>query len=79
MADPQVQQNMNSFKETIEECLGAQLTCGKLEEVGIPDIHEYLPYVDEDQNENSKTQIRRLHLRQAMSMYTNLYAASLYE
>ncbi len=50
---PQVQYNMHSFKETTEECLGANLMSGELEEVGIPDTHnEYLPHIDEDQNQN---------------------------
>ncbi len=50
-ADPQVQYYMNSFKEATEKCLGANLTCSEIEEVGIPDTPEYLWYVDKDQNE----------------------------
>ncbi len=41
---------MNSFKETTDEYLGEKLTCGEFEELGIPDIPEFLPYSGEDQN-----------------------------
>ncbi len=41
-ADDTVQQDMLTFRETAEECLGlgASLTRAKLEEVGIPDTPE---------------------------------------
>ncbi len=42
---------MITFNETTAEQLGGKLTRAELEEVGIPDIPEYLPYTDEDQNE----------------------------
>ncbi len=38
------------FRENAEERLGAKLTRAKLEEVGIPNIPEYVPYADKDQN-----------------------------
>ncbi len=38
-ADPHVQYNMHSFKQTNEECLGAKLTCGELKEVGDECVH----------------------------------------
>ncbi len=50
-ADPTLQQSMAMFSDTAEERLGAKLTHTKLEEVGIPDILEYVAYADEDQNE----------------------------
>ncbi len=50
-ANSTVQQDMATFRETAEECLGAKLTHAELEEVGIPNTPEYLPYSDEDQNE----------------------------
>ncbi len=49
--DDTVQQDMLTFREPAEEHLGAKLTHAKLEEVGIPDTLEYLPYSDDDQNE----------------------------
>ncbi len=52
-ADSNVQQNMATFREAAEESLGAKLTWAELEEVGIPDTPEYLPYFDEDQNETT--------------------------
>ncbi len=52
-ADVTVQQDMVTFGETAEEQLGAKLTCAKLEDVGIPDTLEYLPYSDGDQNETA--------------------------
>ncbi len=48
-----VRQDITTFRETAEERLGAKLTHVKLEEVGIPDTPEYLPYSDEDQNETT--------------------------
>ncbi len=50
-ADPSVQQSMITFNKTAEERLGNKFTCSKLEEVGIPDTPEYLPYAIENQNE----------------------------
>ncbi len=50
-ADPSVQQSMIMFNKTAEECLRNKLTRAKLEEVGILDTLEYLPYADKDQNE----------------------------
>ncbi len=41
---------MITFKETAEEYFGAKLTHNVFEEVGIPDMPEYVPYADEDQN-----------------------------
>ncbi len=41
---------MVTFRETTEERLGAKLAHAKLEQVGIPDTLEYVPYSDEDQN-----------------------------
>ncbi len=52
-ANSTVQQDMVTFRETAEERLGAKLTRAELEEVGIPDTPEYLPYSDEDQNETT--------------------------
>ncbi len=46
-----IQQDMVTFMEAAEERLGAKLACTKLEEVGIPNTPEYIPYSDEDQNE----------------------------
>ncbi len=42
---------MVTFQETAEERLGAKLPRAKLEEVGIPDTPDYVPYADEGQNE----------------------------
>ncbi len=42
---------MQSVKETTEEFLGAKLTCGELEDVGILDTPEYILYIDKDQIE----------------------------
>ncbi len=42
---------MVTFRKTAEKRLGTKLTCAKLEEVGIPDTPEYLPYSDEDQDD----------------------------
>ncbi len=39
------------FDETAKEHLGDKLTRADLEEVGVLDTPEYLPYVDEDQKE----------------------------
>ncbi len=50
-ADPSVQQSMALFDETAAERLGDKLTGAELEEVGVLDTPEYLPYADEDQNE----------------------------
>ncbi len=50
-ADPSVQQSMVTFDQIAEERLGDKLTRTELEEVGIPDTPEYLPYADEDQND----------------------------
>ncbi len=52
-ADGQVQLDMLTFREGVEERLGKKLTRDKLEEVGIPDTPVYLPYADEDQNEST--------------------------
>ncbi len=52
-ADSTVQQDKATFIETTEERLGFRLTRAKLEEIGIPDTPEYLPYFDEDQNETT--------------------------
>ncbi len=49
-ADPSVQQNMIMFYKTAEEHLGEKLTRAELEEVGIPNTPEYLPYAEENQN-----------------------------
>ncbi len=50
-ADPTVQQRLVTFSETAEGHLGARVAGTELEEVGIPDTPEYVPYADEDQNE----------------------------
>ncbi len=42
---------MVTFRETAEERLGTKLTHAKLEEVGIPNTPEYIPYSDDNQNE----------------------------
>ncbi len=42
---------MATFNKNTEKHLGAKLTHNELEEVGIPDTSEYVPYADEDQNE----------------------------
>ena len=52
-ADLSTQQSMITFNDTAEECLGNKLTRTELEEVGIPDTPEYIPYTDEDQNETT--------------------------
>ncbi len=52
-ANSNVRQYMVTFRETAEERLGAKLTWAELEEVGIPDTPEYLPYSDEDQNKTT--------------------------
>ncbi len=52
-ADSSVQQSMATFDQTAEERLGDKLTRAELEEVGIPDTPEHLPYVDEDQNKRT--------------------------
>ncbi len=49
-ADSAVRQDLATFRETDEERLGTKLTHAKLEEVGIPDTPDYLPYSDGDQN-----------------------------
>ncbi len=41
-ANPTVQLDMATFKETAEECLGAKLTSAELEEDSIPDTPEYI-------------------------------------
>ncbi len=48
--DKTVQQDMVTFRENIQECLGAKLTCAELEEVGIPDTLGYVLFAGEDQN-----------------------------
>ncbi len=50
-ANATLQQDMATFREITEECLGAKCTHAKLEEVGIPDTPEYVLYSDEDSNE----------------------------
>ncbi len=50
-ADGQVQLDILTFREGVEELLGTKLTWDALEEVGIPDTPEYLPYANKDQNE----------------------------
>ncbi len=52
-ADVTIQQDSVTFRETAEEHLGTKPTCAKLDEVGIPDTLECLPYSDEDQNEST--------------------------
>ncbi len=52
-ADAAIQKSMIKFSETADERLGEKLTRAKLEEVSIPDTSEYVPYVDEDQNERT--------------------------
>ncbi len=43
-ANEQVQIHKQSFKESSEEYIGAKLMQNKLEEVGIYDTPEYMPY-----------------------------------
>ncbi len=45
-----VPQDMLTFRENVEECLGAQFVYAKLNEVGIPDTLDYLPYAEKDLN-----------------------------
>ena len=51
--NPTVQQDMVTFRENAEECLGAKFTHAKLEEVGIPETPEYVQYSDEDHNKTT--------------------------
>ncbi len=51
--DLTIQLDMNAFKETTEEGMGIKLMHNKLEEIGMPDMLEYMPYDDEDQNNNT--------------------------
>ncbi len=59
-----VQQDMVTFRETAEERLGVKFTHAKLEEVGIPNTLEYIPYSDEDQMKRpSQIWMKRSHLK----------------
>ncbi len=63
-----MQQDMVTFRETAKKHLGAKLIHAKLEEVGIPDTPEYIPYADNDQNQNETTFPKRTHLKLVMSV-----------
>ncbi len=52
-ADNTIEQDMANFRKTAEACLGAKLTHAELEEFGIPDTLEYIPYSGEDQNKKT--------------------------
>ncbi len=50
MADVYIQTDMQSVKETMEDCLSTELVHKELEDVSILDNPEYLLYSDKDQN-----------------------------
>ncbi len=50
MADVYIQTDMQSVKETTEDCLSTELVHKELEDVSILDNPEYLLYSDKDQN-----------------------------
>ncbi len=56
-ANHAVKQDMATLRETTEERLGAELTHAELEEIGITDTLEYIPYADQDWNEMTFTDL----------------------
>ncbi len=71
--DHTVSQDMVTFKETIEEHLGAKFACHELEEVSMPDMPEYIPYADECQNKITfPNLVKKSHLNQVMNKYMHI-------